>query len=143
MTAILRQVQPVRGDRSIALGSMVMFVSVGVLLFLFNPTTNRFFPPCPLYLTTGCYCPGCGATRATHQLIRGEFITALSFNALMVLALPLIGYVYIGFLTRALAGRQLPSISMSRWVPWGLIIFVLVFAIIRNIPLEPLTWLAP
>ena len=53
--------------------------------FLFNPSHYGFYPRCILYRMTGIYCPGCGALRASHQLIHGHFLTALRCNALLVL----------------------------------------------------------
>jgi hypothetical protein len=48
--------------------------------------------PCPLKGALGIPCPGCGLTRATVALLRGEFATALGTHAfapvlLLVLAL--------------------------------------------------------
>jgi hypothetical protein len=48
----------------------VLLLALGALgfLFLFNPATTSFYPACPFFWATGCYCPGCGSLRALHQL---------------------------------------------------------------------------
>lgn len=50
-----------------------------------NPTTGTTI--CPFALITGTACPGCGLTRATLALSRGEFGTALTFHPLVMLVL--------------------------------------------------------
>ncbi len=41
---------------------------------------------CPFRRCTGGYCPGCGATRATHQLLRGDLGASWSHHPWVVLA---------------------------------------------------------
>jgi len=38
---------------------LVIVVVSGCVLFLRDPATAGFYPTCPLYYTTGLYCPGC------------------------------------------------------------------------------------
>jgi hypothetical protein len=44
---------------------------------------------CPVRLSTGYLCPGCGATRASESIIQADFLSALTYNPLFVSA-PLI-----------------------------------------------------
>ena len=62
------------------------------VLFLFNPSKYSFYPRCMLYVTTGIYCPGCGALRATHQLVHGHILAAMRCNLMLVLAVPFVAY---------------------------------------------------
>lgn len=39
-------------------------------------------------MLTGLECPGCGAQRAIHSLLNGDFVSALHFNVLTVIAIP-------------------------------------------------------
>jgi len=115
-------------------GMAVIAVSAGWLaLFLFNPATMMFLPPCPFHLLTGLYCPACGATRALHQLAQGNFTAALRLNALVVIVL------FGGGISAAYRRRpELPG-----WFLQILLATIGVFGIMRNIPLFPCTLLAP
>jgi hypothetical protein len=101
-----------------------------------------YLPPCLLNKFTGLYCPGCGATRATHALLHGDIVAALSFNLLFVLSIPLL--IWIGYreLGAMISGKPIPP-SPSRHFTRGYVIFVIVFTVLRNIPVEPFSWLAP
>ena len=61
-------------------------VAVGIGVLYFVPLS--LFPKCPLRELTGWNCPGCGATRAAHELVHGHIRAALHLNALFVLAIP-------------------------------------------------------
>lgn len=37
-------------------------------------------PPCTFHVITGLYCPGCGGTRATFALFRGQVLRSLKLN---------------------------------------------------------------
>lgn len=101
-------------------------------------------PLCGLNRLTGLYCPGCGATRATHELLHGRLLAALHANALWVLGLPLVLYAAASEIRRQCWGRPLPGDpARNRWLLFGAGIIVLLFGALRNLPWEPFTWLAP
>ena len=72
-------------------------ILLGVVYFFyrFNPSTEKFFLPCPFKLITGYDCPGCGSQRAVHALLHGDVAQAFHFNPLFVIAIP---YVIIGLI---------------------------------------------
>jgi hypothetical protein len=119
-------------------GAVALIAAAGVL-FAINPTTTRLFPPCPLHAATGLHCPGCGSTRALHQLLHGRVATAFGYNPLLVASLPFILY--------ALARRAWPARSpprpLSPWLVWAVLVVVLTFGVLRNLPWEPVRWMAP
>jgi Protein of unknown function (DUF2752) len=114
------------------------------VLYSFNPSTSRLFPPCPFHAVTGLYCPGCGSTRAMHQLLHGHVATAFDFNPLVVVALPLVG---LALAWQALRPRRTaPAATAARlpgWWVWALLLVVVVFGIVRNLPWKPVRWMAP
>lgn len=115
----------------------------GVVLRVFDPATSAFFPPCPFHYLTGLYCPGCGSLRAIHQLLHGNLQAAWAMNPLAVLLLPFVGYGLAAEAFVQIRGRRL-----TRWILPGFWIQVLcgiivVFGVIRNLPLYPFNLLAP
>jgi hypothetical protein len=111
----------------------MLVIGVGAILFFIDPMRMGIFPPCPLHRYTGLWCPGCGATRALHQLVHGHLAEAFRFNPLAILALPWVGY---------LALRNDHPLLKPSW-QWALLGVVVVFGVLRNIPVHPFTLLAP
>lgn len=112
-------------------------------LFLFDPSTSAFYPPCPFHAITGLWCPGCGTTRAMHALVHGDLAAAFGFNPLMVLALPYLGYSAASYAIPGLGGRSLTSLLASPRFAWLALWTVLLYWLLRNVPLYPFSLLAP
>ncbi len=110
-----------------------------VVLFCFDPAHYRLYPTCVLHQVTGLYCPGCGALRAGHQLLHGHPVTALHYNALFVLSLPLLAWCIARVIQKGWA--SLPQIKPS-WL-WLALALVLLFGLLRNLPFPHLACLAP
>lgn len=84
--------------------------------------------PCPMKLATGLDCAGCGGTRATDALVRGDVGSALDYNAL-VLLVPVLLVLY--FVLR----RLKPTWRIMEADPFWLLIAVLaVWTVARNLP---------
>ncbi|TVR73405.1 MAG: DUF2752 domain-containing protein [Sphaerobacteraceae bacterium] len=126
-----------------AIGSIVLLIAGFVMIYVVNPVTTRLIPPCPFLWATNCYCPGCGAARAFHALARGDLGTAFSYNPLLILALPALGYVYMSFLSSEFFGKRLPAPTGIKTWTWLIPATLVVFWVARNLPWEPFTWLAP
>jgi hypothetical protein len=120
----------------------VVLAAGAVVLFVFNPEQAHFFPPCPLHAVTGLYCPGCGSTRALHQLLHGHVAAAFDFNPLLVVALP---FVLVGLareVWRITRGIARPS-RLPAWWMWAVLVVVVAFGVARNLPWGPVRWMAP
>jgi hypothetical protein len=68
---------------------VVLVLAGGIVLYLFDPATAGFYPPCLFRSLFGFQCPGCGSLRAAHQLLHGDFAAAWALNRTVVVALPL------------------------------------------------------
>jgi hypothetical protein len=131
--------------RLFALAIVTGSISVLIYLRLFNPATpgTGMYPSCPFHTLTGLNCPGCGTLRGLHQLTHGHLITALNYNALMVLALPFLGYTFVSYALLGLRGRGLPKPFIKPVYIKSLFWVVMAFWVLRNIPVYPLTLLSP
>jgi hypothetical protein len=121
-------------------------VGAGGVLFLlwWVDPQQAALPLCALHQATGLHCPGCGATRATHELLHGRLLWALRDNALWVLSLPLVLYAAASEIRRRVWGRTLPGDLLRR--PRLLAVMVaaaVVFGVLRTIPWSPFDLLAP
>jgi len=124
---------------------LLLFFGLILVLFYFNvnPTEVNFLPKCPLYATTGIYCPGCGSQRATHYLLHFNFMGAMRQNVLYLLALILLGYHALTLLANKLFKKQYHSILNYKKTPIIILILVIIFWVLRNLPWEPFNLLAP
>ncbi|MBN2476987.1 MAG: DUF2752 domain-containing protein [Pirellulales bacterium] len=113
------------------------------LLWRLNPT-ELSLPLCGFHSLTGLHCPGCGATRATHELLHGRLGAALHDNALWVLTLPLVVYAIASEVRQTICGRGLPGNPLR--CPRVMIavgVAAAVFGVLRNVPHYPFDLLAP
>lgn len=122
-----------------------LFLALGGLgfLYLFNPASTFIYPTCPFFWVTGCYCPGCGSLRALHQLMRGHLLTAFGLNPLMMLSLPFLGYSALSQARLAMVGSPLKSVFIGPRPIWGLLVLILSYWVLRNVPVYPFSLLAP
>ena len=115
-------------------------ISGAAILFFFDPTRNNFYPVCQFHLLTGLYCPGCGATRASYQLLHGNFLTALHDNALYVISLMALAARGVWFLKRRYY-RQPVRFFIPPNALWTFLVVAIVFVVVRNLP--AFSFLAP
>jgi hypothetical protein len=127
--------------------ALMLIATTFVALFyvrVFDPTSGQaFFPSCPFHTMTGLNCPGCGMTRAFHQLTHGHILTALHYNALMLLLVPVLGYTLVSQALVATRGKGLPMFFTKPIYVRALFWILMTFWILRNIPVYPLTLLSP
>ena len=116
---------------------------IGMMLYVYNPSASRLFPPCPFHALTGWYCPGCGSLRALHQLLHGEIAAAFQLNPLMVLFLPFVAYGLFAGLWNMCFKTHIPVVRLrAHWI-WAILVVIILYGIARNLPFAPFTALAP
>jgi hypothetical protein len=117
--------------------------AISVVLFLIDPAGSRLYPSCPFHLLTGLHCPGCGTLRALHQILHLNISAALRLNPLMVFSVPFLGYAFLSRASSDFAGRSLPKAFVPAALIWALLVVIIAFWILRNIPIHPFSLLAP
>lgn len=125
--------------RAVLTGAIGLLLLGALIFFAFDPTKVAIFPQCMFHQVTGLDCPGCGAQRALHQLLHGNFIAALRLNAMFVLSLPLAAWYGPRLVVRAFT-RQ-PSGTPPRWL-WFYIGAWILFGVLRNLPFPVCAWFA-
>lgn len=125
------------------LGLLLLLIVVAFLYFNINPSEVNFLPKCPLYLTTGIYCPGCGSQRATHHLLNFNFVGVLQQNILYIIGLLILGYHLIIISLNSIFKKNIYNYLYHPKTPIFLLIIIVIFWILRNIPYYPFNILAP
>jgi hypothetical protein len=97
---------------------------------------------CPFKLATGLDCPGCGATRAAHALLRGDLLGAADHNVLALVAFPLVAWGLFTWMTRAFRGPRVATFVPSPVLTVVAAVVVLGFWVVRNLSAAPFDWLA-
>ncbi len=126
-----------------------ILVGVGVPLALVSLAlvclTLQNTPPCVFYELTGLYCVGCGTGRAFLALFHGRIYAAFRFQPLMMLMLPIIAYYCLKQYIAFVFDRDIlpfPTIR-SRFVGIFVLVLIVAYWILRNIPVFPFDLLAP
>ncbi len=99
-----------------------------------DPNRPGHYPTCPFLAVTGYYCPGCGSLRMVHALTHGHVAEAFGRNALALLTLPLLAYLWVRW---ALAARRGHTLRAGLLTPWAIVAFSVVsvvFWVVRNLP---------
>jgi len=111
-----------------------------------DPSTGEaIFAPCVFNELTGIHCPGCGSTRAGHDLLNGRILEAVNHNlffvgAALFLPWPIARMVNAWARNTSLEHKRSPLIArLLKWLPS----FVITFTLLRNIPIPIFSWLAP
>jgi hypothetical protein len=122
----------------------VLGIACGVvLLYVAAPTPDSYFPRCLFNMATGLHCPGCGSTRCLHALVHGGLAQAMAYNPVLLLALPFLTLWAIRTGYEFWTGRSVRTWRPPSWCLYVLAGLVVAFWVLRNIPIEPFTHLAP
>ena len=123
--------------RRIGLGLLMVLPSLpGGLIVLRALTLPRNSPGlpdlCPLHRTTGLWCPLCGGTRATRELIHGDLWAAMGYNP-FALALEAVAVLLVArWLLASARGLRRPLVTGREGILLGAALAV--FAVVRNLP---------
>ncbi len=107
--------------------------STAAALYVRDPRSSTYFP-CPFHAMTGLWCPGCGATRAVGDLIRGDVASAVSSNALAIVLVVASVAGWGLWVAARVRGRPLSIQRPPLWVLLSGLVVVFVFTVLRNLP---------
>jgi hypothetical protein len=123
--------------RSTLVGIWLLLIAGAIYLFVFEPGRTGFFPVCLFRLVTGLTCPGCGTTRALHEIMHGHFLEAFMLNPLLLLALPLLLFAFVRYSLMVLRGGLPRKNALPAPYIYALFFIVVGFWIFRNTPFYP------
>jgi hypothetical protein len=111
------------------------------LLYLVNPHHHQVFFPCPFHAVTGLYCPACGGMRMVHDLLHGDVMQAFHDNALAIPAVMIAFAAWLHWMICRWRGRPAPV--RPAWLSPAIIVVLVLWTVIRNLPWPPFTALRP
>ena len=130
-------------ERGLTLLTAIGAVSAFITVRQIDPSGSNIFPVCPFHAMTGLNCPGCGATRGMHALLNGDVLTALHFNAMLIVFVPLMIYGIAALVLFGIRGRGLPVPRFATQGTWAFLVLMIAFGVLRNLPFYPFTILSP
>ena len=133
-------------NQSLKLRFLIGFgVPIGILFLAVFGILFGKTPPCMFYEVTGLLCPGCGSGRFMLALLHLDLYAAFRYQPLLFLFFPFLVYysakVYIAFVF----GKDIlpfPTIR-NAWFGISVVVIIIEYWILRNIPVFPFTLLAP
>ncbi|MDA0196174.1 MAG: DUF2752 domain-containing protein [Bacteroidetes bacterium] len=129
-------------DKIYKIGLPLVIVSLAALLLILDPVTYDF-PSCLIREYAGIYCPGCGSQRAVHALLNGHFKSAFNYNPLIYFGLVIILYNTSILSINRFSKETFKNILNRPYTPVVVAAMIILFGILRNIPVEPFSFLAP
>lgn len=125
-------------------GGLALAAAAGYVAVNDPAAEGSRFVPCVFHTTTGLWCPGCGITRGTHQLLRGDLPAALGHNLFTPLVVAAIVTAWAVWALRSF-GRSVrnPVERLPDMWARALLVGVIVYGVVRNIPVMPFAALAP
>ncbi len=122
-------------------------VLVGFLLlwlyYNINPNGQSFIPQCPFHSITGLHCPGCGSQRALHDFLHGRILEGFQHNFLIGLGLLVMFYKIFLWIRTYFYPQKTKNLLYNPKTAWFILILVIGFWVLRNIPIFPFNILAP
>ena len=70
---------------------------------------------CPIHAATGGFCPGCGSTRAVHELVHGDVVGSLVCHPLALPVVVLVTYLWVAWIVRRRGGATWALSREGRW----------------------------
>jgi hypothetical protein len=115
-------------------------VAAVAVVGLVDPGSAGVYPPCPSRTVLGLDCALCGGLRGTHALLHGHVAAAVDHN-LLLLPLLVAAALALALWLVPLTGRAAPAWRPPRWAAAAVLVVLGAFTVVRNLPVDALTWL--
>ena len=111
---------------------ILILISFLIIYFILSELLDVDIP-CLFYEITGYYCPGCGITRLLFSFLKLDFYQAFRYNPLIFILIIITGiYWLVKFILKKFMNI---SIEIPNYVYYILLVIVIIFGILRNIPM--------
>lgn len=90
--------------------------------------------PCPLHFSTGLYCPSCGVSRMLLNMLKLDFKAAFRYNQCLFCILPIIILIISSDIIKYIKTGKTKSNRFQSFICILIIIILIAFGILRNMP---------
>ncbi|MGH9246351.1 MAG: DUF2752 domain-containing protein [Acidimicrobiales bacterium] len=123
------------------IGAAAAGVAACAYVYAVDPNESGGYPVCPSKALFGVDCPGCGGLRLVHALLHGDIGRAFDHNVFLMVSLPFV-LAFTAYWAFGAFVRPVAPIRLTRRAAWVILGVALAFSVVRNLPWEPLTYLA-
>ncbi len=123
--------------RSTVIAIWSLLLAGAAYLYAFEPGKTGFFPLCPFRLLTGFTCPGCGGTRAMHQVLHGHIGAAFMLNPLLLLSIPFMLFALLRYSVIVMRGGVPRPNALPAPIIYAMFVIIVSFWVFRNTPFYP------
>lgn len=138
---VARKTLLIRGGLLAVVGALL--AATLAIVSAYKPSDYDFYPKCMSWTVLGIHCPGCGLTRAAHSLLHLDIPQTLAWNPLALFVLPYLGAALLRSLWFWLWDVRSARSMVPERLGWFIVGVMVVFWVLRNVPYEPFTMLAP
>ena len=139
--SVPRKTLLIRGGLLAVVGALL--AATLAIVAAYKPSDYDFYPKCMSWTVLGIHCPGCGLTRAAHSLLHLDIPQTLAWNPLALFVLPYLAAALVRSVWFWLWDVRSARSMLPERLGWFVVGVVLVFWVLRNVPHEPFTLLAP
>jgi hypothetical protein len=130
-------------QRMATLGVLGVAAGAAAYVLRFDPTDGVADPtgPCVWHALTGINGPSCGLTRMVFHLLHGDLVQAARHHLVALLAVPVLGYMFLRWAARVWWRLALPTVRLPGWALLAYAVAWLAYStLLRNLPWAPLAW---
>lgn len=127
---------------------LVIFVATILLgvWYLYNnsPDNDSNVAVCLTHTLFNVYCPGCGISHCLYNVLHLDFYQAFRYNPFVFILAPFLGvYTISSMISWTITGENKINRYLSSKLLIVIIILLILYAVLRNIPIYPFNLLAP
>ena len=119
--------------KNLIINEILIILFIIIIYIISNSHLLNLVPSCIINNKFNILCPSCGATRCVINIFKFNFINAFLYNPLifiLIIYFVILNFIYI---YNTVFNKKIFKFLFSKNIYWLLIIFIIIFTIVRNI----------
>lgn len=114
-------------------GILVPVIGLPVFFFVEKLIKQGIIRGCPVWTYLHLYCPGCGGSRAVHELLSGHLLQSFRYHPIVLY----VAVIYVVFMVsntlQIVSGSRIKGVRFHNWYLYGALILIGVNWIVKNV----------